>query len=103
MKIFSVRDKKGSRYIPILMLFENFVDAERWFADLVNDSRSVVSKYPSDFCLVFLGEFDVESGLCSLKSIPDVIHEAINFVAGKGDADLSAATLLASSPAAKER
>ena len=44
MKIFSVRDKKGQRYIPVLMLMENFVDAERWFSDLVNDGRSVVSK-----------------------------------------------------------
>lgn len=88
MKIFSVRDKKGQRYIPILMLFENFVDAERWFSDLVNDGRSVVHKYPSDFCLVFLGEFDVESGLCSLKSIPDVIHEAQSFVAGTGESKL---------------
>ena len=67
MKIFSVRDKKGQRYIPVLMLLENFVDAERWFSDLVNDGRSIVSKYPADFCLVFLGEFDVESGLCSIN------------------------------------
>lgn len=88
MKIFSVRDKKGQRYIPQLMLFENFVDAERWFSDLVNDNRTVVSKYPSDFCLVFLGEFDVESGLCSLKSIPDIVHEAISFVAGSGESKL---------------
>lgn len=87
MKIFSVRDKKGQRYIPILMLFENFVDAERWFSDLVKDNRSVVSKYPSDFCLVFLGEFDIESGLCSIKSIPDVIHEAQSFVAGQSSAE----------------
>lgn len=87
MKIFSVRDKKGQRYIPVLMLFGNFVDAERWFSDLVNDNRSVVSKYPADFCLVFLGEFDVESGLCSIKSIPDVIHEAQSFVAGQSSAE----------------
>lgn len=103
MKIFSVRDKKGQRYIPVLMLLENFVDAERWFSDLVNDGRSIVSKYPSDFCLVFLGEFDVESGLCSIKSIPDVVHEAISFVAGNGDSKLVSSDITSSSPAAKER
>ena len=103
MKIFAIRDKKAMRYIPQLMLFEGFVDAERWLQDLVNDSRSIVCKYPSDFCLVFLGEFDVNSGLCSLKSVPDIVHEAVSFVADNGDSKLVSSDIDGFRPAAKER
>lgn len=60
--VFSILDNKSHLYSPPF-LSRHTGEAIRSFTDLVNDERSSVSKYPGDYQLVMLGEFDDEAGM----------------------------------------
>lgn len=76
MKICAIRDKKAESYVPELMLFENLVQASRAFEAVVNNPKTQINRYPDDFCLVCLGEYNHVTGLFDLKSMPDILCEA---------------------------
>jgi len=66
-KVFGIRDIKAGAYgTPF---FSTTVGvAQRMFTDLVNDPKTTVSRYPSDFTLYELGTVDDVTGvLTSLK------------------------------------
>lgn len=65
-RIFAVRDGKVQQYFPP-MCFQTPGEAERWFADIVNDGKSAIWRHPGDYALYELGGFDSESG--SLTSV----------------------------------
>lgn len=59
-KIFTVYDSKIEAYLtPFFMQHRGA--AIRAFTDLVNDPKSNINKYPSDFTLFEMGEYDDSS------------------------------------------
>jgi hypothetical protein len=79
MKIYAVYDKKAMSFDSIISL-ENDVQASRSFDQAVNDPSTTLFKYPSDFALYYLGEYDSSSGAIISSDIPVLKHEAMEFV-----------------------
>lgn len=73
-KVFSVFDSKAQAYgVPFFAVNEGL--AVRSFTDLVNDSRSTVNRYPDDFILYHVGQFDDSDGkLVALKEPVSLGH-----------------------------
>lgn len=61
LKVFSVFDVKADAFqTPFFAPTAGL--AVRMFKDLTNDERSTVSRYPADFKLVQVGEFNDQNG-----------------------------------------
>lgn len=64
--LYAVRDNKSGRYFPPFCVV-HVNDAMRSFRELVNPENqqqvTQVSKYPSEFELRYLGEYDEASGI----------------------------------------
>lgn len=57
LKVFSVYDSKTEAYMtPFFMRSKG--EAIRGFADVVNDGQSTMCKYPHDYTLFEIGEWD---------------------------------------------
>jgi len=77
LKIFTIRDSKGEMYnTPFFR--RTIGDAERTFHELVNDDKTSVSKYPDDFDLYLIGDFDDQTGITKGLDTPQHIVKAIN-------------------------
>ena len=61
MKIYSIKDTKGSFYDPMLAL--NDALATRNVRGVVNSGKGILAQYPEDFELWLIGEFDQETGI----------------------------------------
>ena len=59
--IYAVRDTKAEAFMQPLFFNAEGI-ARRSFSEAVNDSKSIIGKYPGDFDLYKLGTFDDESG-----------------------------------------
>lgn len=79
MKLYSVYDKKAM-FFDSPFCVENDVQAARSFDQAVNDPRSTLCKYPADFALYYLGEYDSSSGAVMCSDVPRLRHEAMEFV-----------------------
>lgn len=78
-KVFAVYDSKiGSFMAPFFMPTKGH--ALRAFENLVNDPNTTVCKYPSDFTLFELGEFDDQSGALTLHEAKISLGLALEFV-----------------------
>lgn len=62
IKGFAVFDVKAGNFAPPFFM-PSVGLAVRAFTDLVNDVRSTVNKYPGDFTLFQVGEFDDVKGI----------------------------------------
>lgn len=61
LNMYTVRDRESQTFIkPFCM--ETDRDAKEGFKIVVNDGESNYSKFPNDFELIRLGEFDPRSG-----------------------------------------
>lgn len=58
--VYAVRDKKMGEYGPPVAV-NHEIEAERWFEGLVNGD-GVVGRFPGDFALYLIGEYDPVSG-----------------------------------------
>jgi len=77
LKIFSIRDSKGEVFnTPFFQ--KTHGEAERTFRELVNDPQSMLFKYPDDFDLYFVGEYDNQKGVVKPLDTPQHILKAIN-------------------------
>lgn len=77
LKVYTIRDTKGEVYnTPFFNLTHG--EAERNFRGLVNDEKSTVNKYPEDFDLYYIGEFDNQSGKLIARDTPEHIIKAVN-------------------------
>ena len=77
LKMFSVRDSKGEVYnMPFYK--HTHGEAERDFRTLVNDDKSMVGKYPDDFDLYYIGEFDTIKGTVKSLDTPQHMLKAIS-------------------------
>jgi len=64
-KVFTVFDSKSETYLkPFLMKAKG--EAVRAFTEIANDGKSEIGKYPEDFTLFEIGEFDDERGEYSM-------------------------------------
>lgn len=78
LKVFSIRDSKAEVFNT--PFFQKTVgEAERNFANLVSDEKSTVSKWPEDFDLYFVGEYDDQNGCFSRLDTPQHIAKGVNF------------------------
>ena len=75
MKIYSIYDKKALTYSPV-MSFENDVLAIRSFEQFVLSGNNVISQYPTDFVLCYLGEVDNTTGALTCDAMPRQVEEA---------------------------
>lgn len=79
MKMYSVYDKKGCLFSPPFSAPHNAA-AVRMFVDLSGDSQSTINKFPDDFALYYLGDFNEEIGVFDGVSIPQHMHDAVEFM-----------------------
>lgn len=77
LKIYSIRDSKGELYNQPFYQ-KTHGEAERTFRELTNDEKSMVSKYPDDFDLYFLGSFNDANGTFEVLDTPQHIVKAIS-------------------------
>lgn len=100
MLLFALYDKKGMFYMPPFTV-ENKIQAIRGVEEAVNDSGTVIGRYPDDFALYFLGEFDNKTGKfvqpemltleCECRQLVRPIPEQANFVRPVMDSDTASA------------
>ena len=79
MKCFSVFDTKANVFgVPFFALTVGV--ASRLFAELVADFQSTVNRYPADFSLYEIGDFNETSGLFIALDRPNHVCNACEFV-----------------------
>lgn len=76
MKIFTIRDAKGSFHEPFYA--ESHGLAERTFKNWRDQENSQIGKYPEDFDLYYVGNYDKQTGTILALETPDHIIKAIN-------------------------
>lgn len=79
LKAFSIKDSKtGIFNTP----FFNHTpgEAERNFRELANDKQSMVGKYPEDYDLYAMGEYDDQTGKVEWKATPEHLVKAVQLV-----------------------
>lgn len=64
IKVYSIRDTKAE-YFGTPFFAQSRGVALRMFSDLVNDSRSAISKHPEDYALFEIGNYDDQVGVVS--------------------------------------
>lgn len=79
MQMFSIFDVKAKAYTqPFFMPQKG--QALRDFDGVVNNEQTPVNKYPEDFSLYKLGEFDNISGKVVSLNQPEFLANAVDFV-----------------------
>lgn len=78
-KIFTVHDSKAQAYLPPFYM-RTKGEAIRAFETTVKDTNSQFNKYPHDYTLVELGEFDDNTGSIISLPAPLIISNASEFL-----------------------
>lgn len=76
LKMFVVRDSKADTYL-LPFTARTHGEAERSFQKASLDPQSEISKFPEDYDLYYLGEYDELSGKISPESAPVHMIKAI--------------------------
>lgn len=76
LKIFSIRDSK-SEVFNTPFYKKTHGEAERDFRSVVNDEKSTLNKYPEDFDLYYIGEYDDNKGLITPLDTPQHVVKAV--------------------------
>lgn len=85
LKIYSIRDSKAEIFnTPFYQ--KTHGEAERNFRSLVNDEKSQVNKYPEDYALWYLGEYDDNTGSFTTLDQPQHILNAVQVIMPKNQA-----------------
>lgn len=83
--MYSIRDAKAEVYnSPFYQ--KTHGEAERNFRQLIHDEKSMVAKYPEDYDLYYLGEYDDNTGLIKALDTPQHVAKAIQFLVPKNSA-----------------
>jgi hypothetical protein len=64
--VYAVYDKKMAEYGPPVAV-GHVIEAERWFDSLVN-GEGIVARYPGDFALYRIGDYDPLSGTMTAEA-----------------------------------
>lgn len=82
LKVFSIRDAKSEVYnTPFFQ--KTHGEAERSFRTAANDDKTQINKYPEDFDLYYLGEYDDNTGQVTPLDTPQHVLKAVSCVAPK--------------------
>jgi hypothetical protein len=77
LKMFSIRDQKGEVFHS--PFFKNTMgEAERDFHTSVNDEKTMLNKYPEDFDLYYMGEYDNTEGKFAPLDTPQHMTKAVS-------------------------
>lgn len=79
MKMFSIRDAKAENYSNP-QYFRTSGEAIRALQQAVEDPNNQIGKYPEDFSMWLVGEFDEEHGLVVAEEVPKPVINAIDLV-----------------------
>lgn len=75
LKIYSIWDQKGEIFnTPFYQRTHG--EAERSFKQVVNDEKSNLCRYPEDYDLYYLGEYDDQTGKMMPKETPQHMIKA---------------------------
>lgn len=76
LKVFSIRDAKaGVFFNPFYKTSHG--EAERDFHHAVNDDKTTLNRYPEDFDLYYLGQYDDNTGKFESLDTPLHVKKAI--------------------------
>jgi len=75
-KIYSIRDAKAEFFTQPFYK-KTHGEAERDFTMLAQDAQSSISKFPEDFDLYYIGDFDNETGKTTPIDTPQHIIKAV--------------------------
>lgn len=81
LKVFSVYDTKSLSYSPPFFM-PTMGSAIRAFSDLAVDNQSTIAKHPSDYILMYIGEFNNSSGELIAQSVVKNLGLASDYVEG---------------------
>lgn len=79
MKIYCIYDCKVESF-GTPFFFRTKGDALRGFSEVSNDQKTQIGKYPADFTLFEMGDYDEVKGKFVLYSTPTSVACAIEFV-----------------------
>lgn len=79
MKIFTVHDSRAEAYLPPFYM-RTKGEAIRAFETTVKDTNSQFNKYPQDYTLVELGEFDESTADIKLLDKPHILENASTYI-----------------------
>lgn len=96
--IYAIKDRIADDLVGlnmyVLMCFRTDQEAARYFADAINDDRSILNKHPADYALICLGAIK-EDGNIRAAAEPLVVITGDTLVAlQKGDIPNNAHTPL---------
>lgn len=77
LKAFTVRDQKAGTYNPPFFK-KTHGEAIRDFHTVCNDPQSLINKFPEDFDLYQVGEYDQSLGILIPFDTPQHIEKAIS-------------------------
>lgn len=83
LKVYTVYDSKAEAYLQPFFSQSKGV-AIRSFQEAVRDEKSNISKYPEDFTLFELGEYDDSNSKFNLHNTPQSLGVAVEFLTPKG-------------------
>lgn len=96
-KIFSIYDEKAQVFNTPFTCGNQAV-AIRSFANICFDGTGMVAKYPEDFKLYYVGDFDAVKGTITALDVPEFVVSAMQVVNShlssreeSDDADISSA------------
>lgn len=77
-KMFSIYDSKTESFYPPFFC-KHKGEALRMFADLAVDAKTNIGKYPADFTLFELGDFDESSAAFGVHKTPLSLGLAVEY------------------------
>jgi len=78
-KLYSVQDMK-SMTLSYPFACNHLAEAMRSFEQVCRDERSMLNKYPNDFNLFYMGEYDEGTGSFTLLNQPEFVINASVYV-----------------------
>lgn len=77
---YTIRDSKAGIYDERIFSCHTPGEAERIFHQLVNDTNTHIGKYPDDYDLYHIGEFNMETGKFRSTDTPMHIVKGVQLV-----------------------
>jgi hypothetical protein len=82
LKIFVIRDIKVGEFNYQPIVVPNNVTLDRVIEAAVEDVNSNLGRYPEDFQVFQIGEFDTESGIINAFTAPEHYKDVITYLEG---------------------
>lgn len=77
LKIFTIRDSKAEAFLTPFFQ-KSHGEAERNFKEITKDEKSMISKYPDDYDLYYVGTYDDQTGFIESLPTPQHVVKAVS-------------------------